>query len=145
MSDIVVVLQSGEIQQTGTPKDIYDEPKNVFVANFIGKSNIIEADMIDDYRVTIAGTEFECLDKGFGKNAPVDVVIRPEDIKITTVEKGQISGKVKDITFNGSHYAIYVTLDNKTTWSVLSTVPSDVGSVVGLKMIPDAIHVMKKS
>ncbi|MCL2755083.1 MAG: ABC transporter ATP-binding protein [Oscillospiraceae bacterium] len=144
MSDVIVVLNGGVIQQIGTPKDIYDEPQNVFVANFIGKSNIIEnATMLADYRVKIAGTEFECLDKGFGNNAPVDVVIRPEDIKITAPEKGQLTGKVKDVIFNGSHYAIYVRLEDKSTWSVLSTVASEVGAAVGLTMIPDAIHVMK--
>jgi spermidine/putrescine transport system ATP-binding protein len=144
MSDTVVVLKDGIIQQIGTPKDIYDEPDNVFVANFIGKSNITTATMIGDFKVNIAGTVFECLDKGFGENKPVDVVIRPEDIHIVSPENGQIAGVVKDITFNGSHYAIYVDTP-AGTWSVWSTAAAAVGAKVGLNMIPDAIHVMNRT
>jgi spermidine/putrescine transport system ATP-binding protein len=148
MSDTVVVLNDGVIQQIGTPKDIYDEPQNVFVANFIGKSNIADATMIRDFKVQISGVDFECLDKGFGENTPVDVVIRPEDIKITAPESGQLTGVVKNVIFNGSHYVIYVQLagmKDNLTWSVWSTELSPAGTAVGLSMIPDAIHVMKKS
>jgi len=151
MSDIVVVINDGVIQQIGTPEDIYNEPKNVFVANFIGKSNITSGIMMSDFNVSIAGTDFECLDKGFASSEPVDIVIRPEDIRITPSGDGQLSGTVKDVTFNGSHYVMYVEMqgnqkgrEEEYVWSVWSTEMSPVGSVVGLRIIPDAIHVMKK-
>ena len=112
MSDRVVVMDKGRIQQIGTPQDIYNEPKNAFVADFIGESNIVEGTMIDDYRVKFAGKEFKCLDKGFEKMSPVDVVIRPEDIKVTTPEDGDISGKVISVTFKGVHNEIIVDVND---------------------------------
>ncbi|MCL1881271.1 MAG: ABC transporter ATP-binding protein [Oscillospiraceae bacterium] len=156
MSDTVVVLRDGIIQQIDTPKDIYDEPKNVFVANFIGKSNICDGVMLADFKVKIAGTQFECLDKGFGENEAVDIVIRPEDIRIVQPEQAKLRAIVKDIVFNGSHYAIYVevkshvpeqTLDEikPLIWSIWSTEPAKIGAEIGLDMIPDALHVMRRT
>ena len=108
MSDTIVVMNKGVIQQMGTPEDIYNEPANAFVADFIGESNILDGIMIDDYKVEFSNVTFECVDKGFNKNEKVDVVIRPEDIEITTVEKGMLSGKVISVTFKGVHYEIEV-------------------------------------
>jgi spermidine/putrescine transport system ATP-binding protein len=147
MSDTVVVIHSGKIQQIGTPEDIYNEPQNAFVADFIGESNIVDAVMMSDYNVRFFSREFECLDKGFSDNEAVDVVIRPEDIKITAVGEGYLSGTVKNVTFNGCHYAMYIeTQSDKDsfTWHVRSTEMSPIGSRVGMVFIPDAIHVMKR-
>jgi spermidine/putrescine transport system ATP-binding protein len=144
MSDTVVVMHEGKIQQIGTPIDIYNEPENAFVADFIGESNILDGIMREDYRVCLDGVDFKCLDKGFGKNEPVDVVIRPEDVDIVPVEKGMLKGEVTQVTFRGVHYEIIIDVEN-FKWMVQTTDESKVGDVVGLFIEPDAIHIMKKS
>lgn len=144
MSDRVVVMDKGKIQQVGTPQDIYNEPKNAFVADFIGESNIVDGKMIEDYLVDIAGHKFKCLDGGFEKNEPVDVVIRPEDVDIVPKEKGEICGEVTSMAFLGVHYEIIVDI-NGFKWMIQTTDAAKVGEQVGLIIEPDAIHIMKKS
>ena len=144
MSDTVVVMANGKIQQIGTPTDIYNEPENAFVADFIGESNIIDGVMLDDYKAKFSGHEFECLDKGFNKNEPVDVVIRPEDVDVVPVEKGMLVGMVTSVTFKGVHYEIIVDIDN-FKWMIQSTDYVAEGQTIGLSIDPDAIHIMKKS
>lgn len=144
MSDTVVVMDKGKIQQIGSPQDIYNEPKNAFVADFIGESNIIDGVMLEDKLVKFAGKRFKCLDSGFAKNEPVDVVIRPEDIKVTSPEKGDISGKVISVTFIGVHYEIIVDIDG-FKWMIQSTESQVPGENIGLVLEPDDIHIMKKS
>jgi len=144
MSDTVVVMNKGEIQQIGTPVDIYNEPKNAFVADFIGESNIIDGVMVSDRVVRMYGRDFPCLDKGFAKDEPVDVVVRPEDIDIVPVEKGQISGTVTEITFKGMQYAIIVEFQG-FKWLIQTTDHSPVGAKIGVKIDPDGFHIMKKS
>ena len=188
MSDTVIVMKQGVIQQIGKPEDVYNEPENVFVANFVGQSNILDGYMVSDYYVNFLGITFECLDSGFAPGEPVDVVIRPEDVRITSESGGHVLATVKNVTFTGSHYTMYIethinmegTHDGQDchdgqdrqdrhfgqdrqdrqdryvgqdrhdgrfcyTWNVQSTEMSPVGSVVGLEIVPDAIHVMKKS
>ena len=143
MSDTVVVMNHGNIQQIGSPVDIYNEPKNAFVADFIGESNIIPGIMIKDYLVEISGREFVCVDKGFGNNTPVDVVIRPEDITIVPEESAKITGVVSSVTFKGVHYEMVVeAYDFK--WLVQSTKAAEKGSTVGISFTPDDIHIMHK-
>ena len=146
MSDTVVVMDAGRIQQIGTPEDIYNEPKNAFVADFIGESNILDGTMIDDYLVEVAGQRFKSLDSGFGKMAPVDIVIRPEDIDVVEASsKGaHINGEVTSVTFKGVHYEIIVDVDG-FKWMIQSTDPQKVGDKIGLALTPDDIHVMAKS
>ena len=144
MSDTIVVMNGGKIQQIGTPLDIYNEPKNAFVADFIGESNIIEGVMRADFWVEMAGNKFKCLDKGFGVDEEVDVVVRPEDVDIVKAEDGMISGKVTSITFKGVHYEIIVEIKG-FKWMIQSTDYQEVGSTIGLVIEPDAIHIMKKS
>lgn len=144
MSDTVVVMDKGRIQQIGSPQDIYNEPKNAFVADFIGESNIIDGIMIQDYLVEFAGKKFKCLDSGFSKNENVDVVIRPEDIEVTTPERGHISGIVTSVTFIGVHYEIIVDIDG-FKWMIQSTDSQKTGDNIGLILQPDDIHIMKKS
>ena len=144
MSDTVIVMDKGKIQQIGTPKGIYDEPKNAFVADFIGESNILDGVMIDDYVVKFAGQTFKCLDKGFGKDEPVDVVIRPEDIKVVDYEKGHISGIISSVTFKGVHNEIIVDVDG-LKWMIQTTDYKNKGNKIGLILNPDDIHIMKKS
>ena len=144
MSDTVVVMDKGKIQQIGSPQDIYNEPKNAFVADFIGESNIIDGVMLEDKLVKFAGKCFKCLDSGFAKNEPIDVVIRPEDIKVTSPEKGDISGKVTSVTFIGVHYEIIVDIDG-FKWMIQSTESQVPGENIGLVLEPDDIHIMKKS
>ncbi len=144
MSDTVVVMDKGKIQQIGSPQDIYNEPKNAFVADFIGESNIIDGVMLEDKLVKFAGKCFKCLDSGFAKNEPVDVVIRPEDIKVISPEKGDISGKVTSVTFIGVHYEIIVDIDG-FKWMIQSTESQVPGENIGLVLEPDDIHIMKKS
>lgn len=144
MSDTVVVMDKGKIQQIGSPQDIYNEPKNAFVADFIGESNIIDGVMLEDKLVRFAGKSFKCLDAGFAKNEPVDVVIRPEDIKVTSPEKGDIFGKVISVTFIGVHYEIIVDIDG-FKWMIQSTESQVPGENIGLVLEPDDIHIMKKS
>lgn len=143
MSDTVVVMNSGVIQQIGSPEDIYNEPKNVFVADFIGASNIIDGIMIRDYQVKFGGREFECVDKGFGENRAIDVVIRPEDIKIVDREDGMLVGTVTSVTFKGVHYEILVE-SQRYTWMIHSTLIEETGKEVGLNIFPDDIHIMEK-
>ncbi len=144
MSDTVVVMNEGKIQQVGSPTDIYNEPKNAFVADFIGESNIVDGVMLADYSVKLDGRTFECLDKGFLKNEPVDVVIRPEDVDIVPVEKGMLEGEVTSITFKGDYYEMIVDVCG-FKWMVQATDEQKVGAKVGLIIEPDAIHIMKKS
>jgi len=144
MSDTVVVMDSGRIQQIGTPEDIYNEPKNAFVADFIGESNIIDGIMRADGVVEIFNRRFTCLDKGFEKDEPVDVVIRPEDVDIVPEDQGQLKGTVTNVTFKGMQYDIIVDFYG-FKWLIQTTDLSPVGSRIGIKIDPDGIHVMKKS
>lgn len=144
MSDTVVVMDNGRIQQIGTPLDIYNEPQNAFVADFIGESNIIDGIMVDDFKVSLAGKLFDCLDKGFEANEPVDVVIRPEDVDVVPVEKGMLCGEVTGVTFKGVHFEIIVDI-NGFKWMIQTTDYEPVGAAIGLYIEPDAIHIMKKS
>ena len=144
MSDTVVVMDGGRIQQIGSPVDIYNEPKNAFVADFIGESNIIDGVMIRDRLVKFHNRKLECVDVGFAPNEPVDVVIRPEDVDIVHPEKGLVCGTVTSVTFKGVHYEIIIDVDG-FKWMVQTTDESKVDDFVGLSIDPDAIHVMKKS
>ena len=144
MSDTIVVMDKGSIQQIGTPEDIYNEPKNAFVADFIGESNIIDGIMPEDNVVQMYGRRFPCLDGGFAPNEAVDVVIRPEDIDIVPVEQGQLTGTVTSVTFKGMQYDIIVDFKG-FKWLIQTTDHSPVGSHIGIKIDPDGIHVMKKS
>ena len=144
MSDTVVVMDGGVIQQIGTPTDIYNEPKNAFVADFIGESNILDGLMLEDYWVKFAGHKFRCLDKGFGTNTPVDVVIRPEDIDVVEPDSTHITGEVTAVTFKGVHYEIIVDVAG-FKWMIQSTDCREVGDRIGLSLTPDDIHVMAKS
>ncbi len=144
MSDRVVVMDKGKIQQVGTPKDIYNEPKNAFVADFIGESNIVDGIMKKDLTVEFSGYTFECLDKGFNKDEEVDVVVRPEDVDIVTPEKGMLKGVVTSVAFLGVHYEIIVDIGG-FKWMIQTTDEHSVGETVGLYIEPDAIHIMKKS
>ncbi len=144
MSDRVVVMDNGKIQQVGTPQDIYNEPKNAFVADFIGESNILDGVMLEDYLAEFSGKKFICLDKGFEKNESVDVVVRPEDVDIVPLEKGMLEGIVTSITFLGVHYEIIVDIGG-FKWMIQTTDGVNVGDKVGLYIEPDAIHIMKKS
>ena len=144
MSDRVVVMDGGKIQQVGTPQDIYNEPKNAFVADFIGESNIVDGCMIQDFDVEFSGARFECLDKGFAPNEQVDVVVRPEDVDIVAPEKGMLTGVVTSVAFLGVHYEIIVDIGG-FKWMIQTTDEHFVGNQVGLFIEPDAIHIMKKS
>lgn len=144
MSDTIVVMDKGSIQQIGTPEDVYNEPKNAFVADFIGESNIIDGTMPEDRVVQMYGRRFPCLDGGFAPNEPVDVVIRPEDIDIVPVERGQLAGVVTNVTFKGMQYDIIVDFKG-FKWLIQTTDHSPVGAKIGIKIDPDGIHVMKKS
>lgn len=144
MSDRVVVMNHGVIQQVGSPTDIYNEPVNAFVADFIGESNIIDGVMLEDCKVEFCGRTFECVDKGFEKNAPVDVVIRPEDLKIAYAGDGLLQGVVESIVFKGVHYEMMVRTQF-FTFMVHSTMAESVGKTVGLSVIPFDIHIMHKS
>ena len=144
MSDTIVVMKDGFIQQIGTPTDVYNEPKNAFVADFIGESNIMRGTMIRDELVEFEGRQFPCVDKGFGENMPVDVVVRPEDVKLTEPADGQVSGVVQSVVFKGVHYEMMIKTDT-FTWMVHSTQSRQVGQRVGLSVIPFDIHIMKCS
>ena len=143
MSDTIVVMNKGLIQQMGSPEDIYNEPANAFVADFIGESNILDGIMLDDYKVEFSNVVFECVDKDFAKNENIDVVIRPEDIEITSVENGMLKGKVTSVTFKGVHYEIEVE-EKAQNWIIHSTKNAVVDSIVGLNIEPEAIHIMRK-
>ena len=144
MSDTIVVMDKGSIQQIGTPEDIYNEPKNAFVADFIGESNILNGVMVRDKVVKMYGKEFPCVDVGFAENEPVDVVIRPEDIDIVPVEQGQLIGTVTNVTFKGMQYDIIVDFRG-FKWLIQTTDHSPVGARIGVKIDPDGFHIMKKS
>lgn len=144
MSDRVVVMDKGKIQQIGTPQDIYNEPKNAFVADFIGESNILDGVMHNDFSAEFSGHLFECLDKGFSKNETVDVVVRPEDVDIVPAEEGMLKGVVTSVDFLGVHYEIIVDIGG-FKWMIQTTDECFVGDNVGLNIEPDAIHIMKKS
>ena len=143
MSDTVVVMKDGNIQQIGAPVDIYNEPKNAFVADFIGESNIIEGIMLCDRKVLICSREFECVDSGFGENAPVDVVIRPEDITLISSEDAKIKGIVRSVTFKGVHYEMVIDT-SEFSWLIHSTKAAEVNSEVGISFGPDDIHIMHR-
>ena len=144
MSDTVVVMSEGRIQQIGTPIDIYNEPKNAFVADFIGESNILDGVMLRDRRVSFSGHVFDCVDEGFELKEAVDVVIRPEDVDIVPAEKGMLRGVVTSVTFLGVHYEIIVDI-NGFKWMIQTTDFVDVDEEIGLYIEPEAIHIMKKS
>ena len=144
MSDTVVVMDNGVIQQIGTPQDIYNEPKNAFVADFIGESNILDGVMLEDYLVEFFGRKFSCLDAGFGKNEPVDVVIRPEDIDIVEPVKGHLTGLVTNVTFKGVHYDTIVDFKG-FKWLIQTTDYYPEGTNIGIVLNPEDIHIMKKS
>ena len=143
MSDTVVVMKDGNIQQIGAPVDIYNEPKNAFVADFIGESNIIEGIMLCDRKVLICSREFECVDSGFGENAPVDVVIRPEDITLINSNDAKIKGIVRSVTFKGVHYEMVIDT-SEFSWLIHSTKAAEVNSEVGISFGPDDIHIMHR-
>ncbi len=144
MSDTVVVMSEGRIQQIGTPVDIYNEPENAFVADFIGESNILDGVMLRDRRVSFAGHVFDCVDSGFAPKEPVDVVVRPEDVDIVPEEKGMLRGVVTSVTFLGVHYEIIVDI-NGFKWMIQTTDFVDVDERIGLYIEPEAIHIMHKS
>ncbi len=144
MSDTVVVMADGKVQQIGTPIDIYNEPVNAFVADFIGESNILDGVMLRDNCVKFAGHTFECVDGGFAQNEQVDVVVRPEDIDIVAKDKGMVTGVVTSVTFKGVHYEFIVDIGG-FKWMIQSTDFVDNNSEIGLYIEPDAIHIMKKS
>lgn len=143
MSDTIVIMNKGVIQQKGTPEDIYNEPANAFVADFIGESNILDGVMVEDFKVIFADREFECVDKGFEPNEDIDVVIRPEDFKIVKSEKGMLKGTVKSVIFKGVHYEMVVE-ENNRTWILHNTKFAEVDSEIGLDIYPEDIHIMKK-
>ena len=144
MSDTVVVMADGEIQQIGTPTDIYNEPENAFVADFIGESNIIDGIMLEDKKVKFANHIFDCVDGGFDKNESVDVVVRPEDVDVVKPEGGMLTGQVTNVTFKGVHYEIIVDIKG-FKWMIQSTDYVEPDAFIGLYIEPDAIHIMKKS
>ncbi len=144
MSDTIVVMDKGKIQQIGTPEDIYNEPKNAFVADFIGESNILDGIMLEDFSVKFFGRVFKCVDKGFEKNEPVDVVIRPEDIDIVSPEEGHLCGTVTSVTFKGVHYDTIVDFKG-FKWLIQTTDFCPEGSYIGIRLNPEDIHIMHKS
>lgn len=143
MSDTVVVMKNGRIQQIGTPENVYNEPKNAFVADFIGESNIVSGKMLRDCSVEFAGRRFECVDRGFGQNEEVDVVVRPEDVKLVPHGEGMVEAEVVSVTFKGVHYEMLLS-GGGITWTVHSTVMEPVSAKVGLNIKPFDIHIMKK-
>ena len=144
MSDTVVVMDNGRIQQIGKPEDIYNEPKNAFVADFIGESNILDGTMLSDYKVRFFGRNFDCVDTGFAPNEPVDVVIRPEDIDIVAPSEGHLTGTVTSITFKGLNYDIIVDFRG-FKWLIQTTDFHGVGTTIGIRLNPEDIHIMHKS
>ena len=143
MSDTIVVMNKGIIQQMGSQEDIYNEPANAFVADFIGESNIVDGIMLEDLKVEFCNHVFTCVDKGFNSNEVVDVVIRPEDIEIISPEKGMITGKVNSVKFKGVHYEIEV-IENEHKWIVHNIKNAEIGAMVGLNISPESIHIMRK-
>ena len=143
MSDTIAVMSGGRIHQIGDPKKIYDEPKNAFVADFIGESNILPGVMPEDDVVEMAGQKFPCVDEGFGKNEEVDVVVRPEDIMVLGQDVGMLTGTVESVIFKGVHYEMMI-LAGGYRWKVHSTAMQPVGSEVGLSIVPFNIHIMHR-
>ena len=143
MSDTIVVMNKGEIQQMGSPEDIYNEPANSFVAKFIGESNIVDGIMLDDFKVEFGGRIFDCVDKGFEKNEAIEVVIRPEDFEMVKYENGMLKGTVTSVIFKGVHYEIEVK-DENHTWILHNTKHAEIRSKIGLSLDPESIHIMKK-
>lgn len=144
MSDVVVVMSEGKIQQIGSPTDIYNEPENAFVADFIGESNIVDGVMNSDFKVTFSGHSFTCVDSGFAENESVDVVVRPEDVDVVGKEEGMLRGTVTSVTFKGVHYEIIVDIKG-FKWMIQTTDYVGEGEEIGIYIEPDAIHIMKKS
>ncbi|MEB3011714.1 spermidine/putrescine ABC transporter ATP-binding protein [Parvimonas sp. D2] len=143
MSDTIVVMNDGKIQQVGTPIDIYNEPKNAFIASFIGESNILGGVMNEDFVVSFSNRTFKCVDKGFAPNEEIDVVIRPEDLELVDEENGMLVGIVKSEIFKGVHYELLVKV-GEVEYMVHSTITKPIDSKVGLRVTPDNIHIMKK-
>ncbi len=143
MSDKIIIMNQGEIQQIGSPIDIYNEPENSFVADFIGESNIFQGTMIKDFEVEFCDKKFVCVDKGFGTNTPIEVVVRPEDVRLVPVSEGLLTGIVKSVVFKGVHYEMLISEANRE-WMVHSTTMEHEGTHVGLFITPDDIHIMDK-
>ena len=144
MSDTVVVMSGGKIQQIGSPQDIYNEPKNAFVARFIGDSNIVDGVMLRDFFVNFGGHDFTCVDRGFKLNEPVQVVIRPEDVQIVPPSVGMLTGLVREVIFKGVHFEMHVDVEGYE-WLIHSTQASQPGELIGMNIGPDEIHIMKRS
>ena len=144
MSDTVVVMSGGKIQQIGSPQDIYNEPKNAFVARFIGDSNIVDGVMLKDFLVNFGGHDFTCVDRGFKVNEPVQVVIRPEDVRIVPPSVGMLTGLVREVIFKGVHFEMHVDVEGYE-WIIHSTQASQPGELIGMNIGPDEIHIMKRS
>ena len=144
MSDTVVVMSGGKIQQIGSPQDIYNEPKNAFVARFIGDSNIVDGVMLRDFFVNFGGHDFTCVDRGFKPNEPVQVVIRPEDVQIVPPSVGMLTGLVREVIFKGVHFEMHVDVEGYE-WIIHSTQASQPGELIGMNIGPDEIHIMKRS
>ena len=144
MSDTVVVMSGGKIQQIGSPQDIYNEPKNAFVARFIGDSNIVDGVMLRDFYVNFGGHDFTCVDRGFKPNEPVQVVIRPEDVQIVPPSVGMLTGLVRAVIFKGVHFEMHVDVEGYE-WIIHSTQASQPGELIGMNIGPDEIHIMKRS
>ena len=143
MSDTIIVMNKGKIQQMGTPEDIYNEPKNSFVARFIGESNILDGVMLEDFKVEFCGKVFDCVDKGFENKENIEVVIRPEDIKMVEPSKGMLKGVVTSTVFKGVHYEISVK-ENNRMWILHNTKSAEVGSELGMDIYPEDFHIMRK-
>ena len=143
MSDTVVVMNDGDIQQIGSPEDIYNEPQNAFVADFIGESNILDGIMLKDFQVEFAGSQFTCVDKGFERNQPVQVVVRPEDVQVVPAIQGQLTGIVKEVIFKGVHFEMHVEQAGYE-WIIHSTQASAPGELIGMRIGPDEIHIMAR-
>ncbi len=144
MSDVIVVMAEGKIQQIGSPVDIYNEPENAFVADFIGESNILDGMMLSDYKVKFSGHIFDCVDAGFDRRELVDIVVRPEDVDVVSTDKGMLTGTVSSVTFKGDYYEIIVDVGG-FKWMLETSDFVGVDEVIGLHIEPEAIHVMKKS
>ena len=143
MSDTVVVMNKGNIQQIGSPQDIYNEPRNAFVAKFIGDSNIVDGIMEKDFLVSFGGQEFACVDRGFKPREPVQVVVRPEDVDIVPPSAGKLTGLVREVIFKGVHFEMHVDVEGKE-WLIHSTQASQPGELIGMNIGPDEIHIMSR-
>ena len=144
MSDTVVVMNGGKVQQIGTPEDIYNEPKNAFVADFIGDSNIVDGVMHRDFLVSFSGVDFPCVDRGFSREQSVQVVVRPEDIEVVSPVEGQLVGVVNDVIFKGVHFEMHVECEGRE-WLIHSTRACTPGETIGMRIGPNEIHIMARS